>query len=296
MFALKLKSLPTSRKGSDLSGAQTIKGVTRHGTRYEYCEGPGPVVVFIHGLGLNLEMWQWQVETISAHYSVLTYDLSGSGKSSRSIETPSLTVFSNQLVTLLDELKIEKAVIAGFSLGGMIARRFAMDHPDYLLALAILNSAYKRDQSAHDAIQNRVYQARSDGPQATVEAALDRWFSSAYRQANPNVMNFVRDAILANDKSVYPTIYQVLVDGVDELVRPSPPITCPTLVMTAEEDFGNSVEMTHAIAAEIPDAQTVILPGLRHMAMVEEPDLFNENLLKFLERALENENRTRGSA
>ena len=92
----------------------------------------------------------------------------------------------------------------------------------------------------------------------------------------------MRRAILANDAAIYPQIYQVLVDGVTELVKPEPPITCPALVMTADEDYGNSVEMTQAIAAEIPQAKTVILPGLRHMAMMESPATFNNMLIKYL--------------
>ena len=67
---------------------------------------------------------------------------------------------------------------------------------------------------------------------------------------------------------------------------PSPPIACPALAMTGDEDFGNGPEMTHAIAAEIAGAQAVILPGLRHMALAEEPEAVNTPLLAFLDRAL----------
>ena len=243
--------------------------------------------MLVHGLGLDHTMWQWQVDALSMRYQLLCYDLIGSGKSAPPREPPDLTTFSRQLHRLLDELELDQVIVAGFSLGGMIVRRFAMDYPQRVSALAILNSAYKRDQTAHEAIQQRVYQAQSDGPQATVDAALERWFTKDFRRANPEVMQFVRSAILANDKSVYPLIYQVLVDGVNELVNPQPLISCPTLVMTAEEDYGNSVAMTHAIAAEIPNAKTVILPGLRHMAMVEAPDLFNAELLTFLDSVTE---------
>ncbi len=258
---------------------QTIAG---NGTCYKLIGVTGPVVVLIHGLGLNQAMWWKQADALSSQYRLLVYDLIGSGQSARPQETPTLSMFAKQLAELLDELGIEKAAVAGFSIGGMIARRFAMDNPDRLWALVILNSAYKRDAGAHQAIQNRVYQAQTGGPEATVEAALSRWFTDAYRDANLSVMNWVRTTILANDKEVYPQIYQVLVDGVNELVEPQPPIACPTLVMTAEEDYGNSVEMMYRIAGEIPDSKTVVLPGLRHMAMVEAPDLFNKELLEFL--------------
>ena len=81
---------------------------------------------------------------------------------------------------------------------------------------------------------------------------MQRWFTDPFRIANPAVMDQVRKWIMANQKDVYAPIYQVLVDGVTELVAPQPPIRVPTLVMTADEDYGNSVEMSRAIAAEIP--------------------------------------------
>ena len=265
-----------------MSGEKHSSGVGKDGTVYDFQSNKGPVVVLIHGFGLERHMWKWQVSALQEQYSVLTYDLIGSGNSAPPQGTPTLKMFSGQLVSLLNELDIQQAAVLGFSLGGMISRRFAMDQPDRLWALGILHSAYKRDAAAHDAIQKRVYQAQTDGPQATIEAALERWFTDDFRHNNRETMDFVRDSILANDKNIYPRIYQVLVDGIDELVNPQPPISCPTLVMTADEDYGNSVAMTHAIAAEIPGAQTRVLPNLRHMAMLQAPTEFNQMLLDFL--------------
>lgn len=241
-----------------------------------------PVVVLIHGLGLDQGMWYRQLDAFEQYYTVLTYDLTGMGQSAPPAETPNLTLFARQLVDLLDELGIDKVAVAGFSLGGMIARRVAMDFPERLWALCVLNSAHHRSSDAHDAIQQRVYQSQKDGPAATVDAALTRWFTKPFHDSNPEIMSWVRATILANDKTIYPQNYQVLVDGVIELVSPDPPITCPTLVMTGEEDYGNSPEMSQAIASEILDSVLVVLPGLRHMAMVEAPGLFNKHLLAFV--------------
>lgn len=256
---------------------------TEQGTAFEVHGPQAPALVLIHGLGLNRAMWQWQVPAlVAAGWQVVTYDLHGHGESTAPPQVPSLTLFSSQLAGLMEHLGITQAIVAGFSLGGMIARRFAMDHPDRVTALAILHSAHLRDQNAHDSIQARVHQARKDGPGATVDAALERWFTEPFRKTNPEVLALVREWVLANSKEVYPSIYQVLVDGVNELAAPTPPITCPALVMTGDEDYGNSVEMSRAIAAEIQGSQTVILEGLRHMAMVEAPDRFNAHLLEFL--------------
>ncbi len=255
---------------------------TPRGTAYETFGRTGRTIVLVHGLGLNRHSWQWQVPDLSQDHRVITYDLHGHGESSVPPAEPSLRLFSEQLCELLDHLGIPNAAVCGFSLGGMIARRFAMDHGDRLWALAILNSAHARDKAAHDAIQARVVQAASQGAAATVEAALERWFTEPFRKSHPEVMNDVRRWVLANRKEVYAPIYQVLVDGVTELVAPSPPISVPSLVMTADEDYGNSPAMSRAIAAEIPGAQLVILDGLRHMALAEAPELFNEKLSGFL--------------
>ena len=87
---------------------------------------------------------------------------------------------------------------------------------------------------------------------------------------------------MANKTDVYHTIYQVLADGIDEIIAPDPAIECPTLVMTGDEDYGNGPEMTRAIAAEIPGAKSVILKGLRHMALAEDPDAISRTIVEFL--------------
>ncbi|MCZ4352511.1 alpha/beta hydrolase [Roseovarius aestuarii] len=255
-----------------------------NGTAYELT-GPdnAPCIALIHGLGLNLHCWQWTQPALSDRYRVLSFDLWGHGESPAPRETPSLSLFSQQLFDLLDHIGVDAAGIVGFSLGGMIARRAAQAAPDRVTALAILHSAYKRDEVAQAAILERVAQARFDGPSSTVEAALKRWFTDDFRNKNPEMMGLVRSWVTANDKDVYHTIYAVLANGTDEITVPQPPITCPTLVMTGDEDHGNNPDMTRAIAAEIAGAQTCILPGLRHMALAENPKAVNTPLRAFLD-------------
>ena len=115
------------------------------GTAFEL-SGPedAPVVVLIHGLGLNRHIWQWHEPALSAGYRVLRYDLFGHGDSPPPSAKPSLSLFSAQLRALLDDLGIGAGAIVGFSLGGMINRRFALDHPDRVRALAILTLIWSR--------------------------------------------------------------------------------------------------------------------------------------------------------
>ena len=252
------------------------------------CErrGAGPAVALIHGLGLNRAMWQWQLPALMPHFEVLSYDLLGHGESAKPSGTPDLALFSGQLLRLLDACGLEQAAIVGFSLGGMIARRFAIDHPDRCQALVILHSAHDRTHAEREAVRRRVRQARASGPSVTVDAALERWFTPACRDKNPALMAMVRDWLLANDTAVYPDIYRVLAEGDAELATGIESIRCPTLVMTGGEDSGNTPDMAQRMARLIPGARTLILPGLRHMAPVEAPDIVNAHLRAFLVDAL----------
>lgn len=245
-----------------------------------------PCVVLIHGLGLNKAVWEWMIPALADSYDVITYDLYGHGESAAPPETPSLSMFSAQLAGLLDAAGADQAAIVGFSLGGMICRRFAQDHPDRTRALVILNSPHQRTPDAQQAILKRVDQAHQDGPAATVEAALERWFTAPFRDANPDKMDIVRSWVLANKKAIYPTVYRVLAEGIDEITQPDPALSVPALALTADEDFGNGPEMTKAIAAEIPDSKAIILPGLRHMALMEDPAAVNVPVRAFLDRNL----------
>jgi len=259
--------------------------ITPDGTNFELT-GPAdaPVVVLIHGLGLNKECWQWTTPALVGAYRVLSYDIYGHGESLRPPETPDLFLFSNQLNRLLDHCGVERATIIGFSLGGMIARRFAQDVPQRASALIILHSPHKRSEKAQKAILKRVDQARELGPQSTVEAALERWFTEKFRVKNPDLMDTVRRWVYANQKSIYHKIYRVLATGIDEIIAPTPAIACPTLVITGNEDYGNGPEMAHSIAAEILGAKTLILSNLRHMALAEEPEAVNRPIRQFLDK------------
>ena len=248
--------------------------------------GSGPPVALIHGFGLNRAMWQWQLPALTPHFGVLVYDLLGHGASGPPPTRPDLATFAEQLLRLLDRCAIERAAVVGFSLGGMIARRFALDHPDRLSALAILHSAHDRAPAERAAVRERVRQTRAQGPSANVDSALDRWFTPAFRVTEPERIALIRRWITGNEADVYARVYRVLAEGDAEIAEGLERIACPTLVMTGEDDPGNTPAMSRAMAGLIPGARLVILPGLRHMALAESPSSVNEPLTSFLRDAL----------
>ena len=240
----------------------------------------------IHGLGLNRHVWQWHEPALASRFRVVNYDLYGHGESSAPPIKPSLTLYAEQLRGLLDELGIWQAALVGFSLGGMINRRFALDYADRVSALAILNSPHERSPEQQRVVEERAVQSAAGGPGATLDATIERWFTAEFRSRQPEVIAQVRHWVLANDAVNYAQCREVLAKGVIELIRPAVPIAKPALVMTCENDTGSSVAMAHAIAAEIAGAQTIIVPQVQHMGLVEQPELFTVPLIQFLGAAL----------
>ncbi len=259
--------------------------ITAGGTAYEM-QGRGPAVVLVHGMGLNRAMWQWLVPALTPRFQVVTYDLFGHGESADPAGRPELRSFSAQMIELLDCCGLVRAAVAGFSLGGMIARRFAIDHPDRLSALAVLHSAHGRGAEQRATIGRRLDTVRQAGPAATVDAALARWFTDDFRTRQPEIMDLVRRWMTANRKEVYAAIYRVLTEDDAEIAGPIAEIRCPTLVMTGDRDVGNSPDMARRMASAIPGARVAILPGLCHMALAEDPAAFNAPLVSFLTEAL----------
>jgi len=256
---------------------------TQSGTAYTV-EGTGPPVVLIHGMGLNRDMWDWQLPRLRDRFTVIRYDLLGHGDSLARPGRYEMDDFVGQLRELLDHLGVTRAAIAGFSLGGLIVRAFALAHPDRCTAIAILNSAHDRTDDERAAMRERLAIAHEQGPAPTIDVALARWFTDGFAATNPDVLDRVRHWMEANDPKVYAEVYRVLAESDADLATSIAGIKCPTLVLACEEDHGNSPDMARRMAALIPDAEVTIVPKLKHMALAEDPAAISGPLVSFLER------------
>lgn len=257
----------------------------KNGTAFEWHGDPeNSVVVLIHGLGLTRDTWEGHIEALSKRYRVLNYDLFGHGESEPPPRRPDLSLYGRQLNEMLNELDVERASLIGFSLGGMINRRFAMDYPDKVSALVILNSPHERSPAAQELVEQRAADTSAGGPEATLDATIERWFTSNYINLHGNTISRIRNWVLANDPTTYAQCRQVLAHGVLELIRPKPAIEHPTLVMTCEHDSGSTPAMCHAISSELKNSEAIIVPTLQHMGLVEQPELFTVPILEFLSK------------
>lgn len=263
---------------------QPVAERTPAGTSY-LSLGQGQPVVLIHGVGLNKEMWGGQFVGLAADYRVIAYDMLGHGQSARPAVDTDLQGYAAQLVELLDHLQIAQATVIGFSMGGLIARAFALHYPQRLSALVVLNSVFNRSPEQSAGVIARAAQAAELGPDANVDAALERWFSREYKAANPAQVVAIRQVLAGNDPQGYHTTYSLF--ATQDMYREADlgSIQVPTLIATGELDTGSTPAMTRQLAARIPGARSVVLAEQRHMMPVEAPRDVNRMLLDFLREA-----------
>ena len=248
-------------------------------------QGQGETLVLIHGLGLTRQStWQAIAPVLAQEYRVLSYDLPGHGESPLPDRPPTLSSLTEQLKNLLDHLKIEKAVLVGFSLGGMINRSFALKYPARVQGLVILNSPHERGDAQQKFAEEQV---SLGAPADMIERILLRWFSKEFIEYQKDAVDQIRAVVLANDTENYIAHRRVLVHGVKELICPQPPITQPALIITGENDSGSTPEMSRAMAAENPNSSVHIVPKLKHFGLLEQPEIFTTAILEFMNRRVQ---------
>lgn len=237
-------------------------------TRY-LLEGQGPDVVLIHGVGARLENWDGVAERLRPHFRVLRYDLRGHGQSSRVPGPYSLPLLADDLRALLANLGIQKAHIAGHSLGAMIAQMFALRHGAYVDRLALLSAVAGRTPEERERVVARIDLIRAGDPGRHFQRSMSRWFTDAFIAANPELIAAYAARNAENDPDCYAAAYRVL--ALEDLDRELEAISVPTLITTGEQDLGSNPRMSELIQNRIEGSTLRMLPGLKHSILVEAP-------------------------
>ena len=255
-------------------------GITASGTFYSYNKIEGSIpIVFIHGVGLTNEIWEPQLEFFKK-YSTISYDILGHGKSKLEKKDISFDDFSNQLIDLIDELKINKIHLVGFSIGSLIARNFATKFNNRLKSLILLGSIYKRTEQQQKIVSDRYDQAKQELKLS--KQALKRWFTDEYLEKNPNTYEKISSIISANNMQNFLKVYELFVyhkndEKFDE-------IKVNTLVMTGEHDVGSTVNMSQELNKIIKNSELKIIKNGKHLCGIECADEVNVAIKSFIDK------------
>lgn len=237
-------------------------------------------LICVHGVGSYLEAWDGVVRVLDPDFRILRFDLRGHGQSMRVKGRYEIGDFVHDLMALADHAGFAEFDLAGFSLGGLIAQRAALDHADRVKRLILISTVAGRNDDERARVKARLEALATSDRGGHYDASMNRWFTEAFQKANPALMQSLRARNAANDPECYAAAYRVLAetDLGPELER----IAAPTLIMTGEEDQGSNPRMARFMHDRIAGSELAILPGLRHSILQEAPDLVAARIRDFL--------------
>jgi pimeloyl-ACP methyl ester carboxylesterase len=260
---------------------------TRDGVRiYFEAHGQGDPVLLAYGIGGNTGMWEPNIDALSAHHRLILWEPRGHARSD-SPEDPRQVTFTHwtwDLHDLLDHLKIERAIVGGLSLGGGIATRFALAHPDRVRALLIIDSSSASGLPL--GVDNVVMRAKSI--EVTLAGGMDAMAEFAIA-SNPNVSGRIkldpsaRKEIFDYYRMLTPIGYANALRALlqmDYITDRLGEITAPTLLVCGDED--PSLGPMREIQRRIPHSVFTLLSPAGHFGNRDQPEAFNRAVSDFL--------------
>jgi len=238
-------------------------------------------IIFIHGVGLNQDIWKPQIDFFK-DYTTLTYDLLGHGKTPLNKSKVNFDDFSNQLLSLINQLEFKKIHLVGFSLGALIAREFASKHSERLCSLIIHGSIYKRTEEQKRVVISRWNVAKLNRP-ASKKAALRRWLTEDFNKKNPEIYKKIYSLLEKNDHKNFLKSYESFVHYQDDdnMIKK---INVNTLITTGENDVGSTPEMAKNLSRVIQRSKFVEIKKGKHLCSIECADNVNIIFKKFIDK------------
>ena len=238
-------------------------------------DGPpnAPTLLLGPSLGSTVAMWKPQVPALSRHLRVVRFDHRGHGGSPVLPEPCTVDDLGRDVLELMDHLGVARGHYAGLSLGGMVGMWLAAHAPERIDRLVLLctGACLPPAQGWLD----RAAAVRAAGMGAVADAVLARWFTDGFTETAP-----YRQMLLATPVDGYAACCEAIA-GLD--LRPVlGGIRSPTLVIAGELDPATPPELGRQIAAAVPGARFVVVPGAAHLANVERADVVTELLASHL--------------
>jgi len=251
---------------------------------YRAAGGEGkPVMLLLHGIGSGSGSWVHQLKAFSDDCRVIAWDAPGYGPCTpMAPDTPVAADYANALRALLKELDVQPEIIIGHSLGALMAGAFAAQSPDGLKALVFANPANGYG-AADEEIRSAKLNQRLDmlNKLGTDGMAEERSASLLSDKASADALELVKWNTRRTTMKGYAQAARMLAGG--NLKGDAAGINIPTLVVCGSEDTVTPEAGCREIAAVMQKCAYRTLPGLGHVSYVENPDMFNAEIRRFLE-------------
>ncbi len=245
-------------------------------------EGEGPWLTMSHSLACNTRAWDAQAALLSKSFKVLRYDTRGHGQTSATPGPYTLEQLADDAYGLLSELGITQTHWMGISMGGMIGQTIALKHPHLFTSLMLIDTTSRRPDNAQAMWGARITTAKEQGMAVLLDSTLERWFTEPFRKNNPDAIKPIAEAILSTSVDGFCGCCAAIaqINTLDRLKE----IQCPAIVMVGEHDHGTPPAMAKQIHENLPKSEFLLIESAAHIANIEQPEVFNRAILKFLQR------------
>jgi pimeloyl-ACP methyl ester carboxylesterase len=241
--------------------------------------GSGQPLLFIHGLGSCADDWELQVHAFAGAYRVIVPDLRGHGRSEQPAGPYSIGLFARDMGSLLEQLDCGPVHVVGLSLGGAIAFQLALDYPQLIRTVTIVNSGPElilRTLAQKFAIAQRLVLIRLLG--------LPRFGSILARRLFPDPTQAEQREIFsrrfrANRMRPYLDSLRALVGW--SVTARLQELQAPVLVVSADQDY-SPIATKEAYVKLLPNARLEVIANSRHATPSDQPKAFNDALARFL--------------
>jgi 3-oxoadipate enol-lactonase len=244
--------------------------------------GQGFPLLFLHGLTFDNRMWTDQVAALSKKYRCVSMDFRGHGRSSTSDSEYSLEQFVEDVHGLMKELGIEQAHVAGLSMGGMVAMRLALAHPEVVRSLMLLDTSARPEQAERaPQYETMARIAREQGPEAIMQGVIPIFFSQAFSEGQPEKLEAFKEQFRSlNPEGVYRAT--LAVTRRRDICEDIKSIRVPTLIIVGEQDLATPVFEAETIHRQIAGSRLEKIAGAGHMTPLEEPEKVTAVIEEFL--------------
>ena len=227
-------------------------------------------------------MWEPQVETFAGRFRCLHPDLPGFGSAPLPPRAPSIQGQAEYLAGVLDEARVRRAVLCGFSMGGYIALAFAGLFPGRLDGLVLADTRAAADsEEAKAARTGTAERVLAQGVGFLAESMPEKLFSKTALESDPHLVHRVGEMMRSQPPGGVAAALLAMRDRPDRTAE-LPRIPCPTLVLCGAEDVLSPPREMRTMASSIPGARYAEIPGAGHLSNLENPGAFNRELTSFL--------------